>query len=64
MTGRAYGDGLDPQLSEALEGIPPLQVRYSAVASPSEGFLAAQDGSTLLGRMTFDLSPGRSRHRH
>jgi hypothetical protein len=56
MTGRAYGDDLDPQLSEALEGIPPLQVRYSALASPSEGSLAAQDGGTLLGRMTFDLS--------
>lgn len=41
MTGRPYGDGLDPRLSEALEGIPPLQVRYSAVASPSEGSLAA-----------------------
>lgn len=56
MTGRAYGDNLDPEFSEALEGIPPLQERYSAAARPSEGSLAAQDGVTLLGRTTFDLS--------
>jgi hypothetical protein len=56
VTGRAYGDNLDPEFSEALEGIPPLQERYSAAARPSDGSLAAQDGVTLLGRMAFDLS--------